>query len=573
MKKEFSLYRKGQRLITRVRFAILIRKVIDILSATDISGREEGDIIIANTRGSKFFLFVESVIAYVLSRLGYKVYICIDDGILHHYDTYKAIDYFDNPSAMTPAEFSRLISRKTQRGPQSLKRRILSSLKRPIDQRLSPIALVKQWLSKIDNISVIYFSSVVPENYQTDQHFLTALSALTDGKLSPHVEASHRRCFGGRPFDPKNELHMTYAQASTRNEYIVRKVGEYVLNKLEPVLYISLDGNYSIAGPLRDLMKAYNIPVVVYRPDGFHDRTIYIGDSPYLIYNVSDHWKYFIDNDYDSALRKKACGFLDLRVDLDSYKPNEFDIKWVDRIKSVRDDYEKVIALFPNLTWDGAIKERDVLFNSLEDWLKKTIDWSKNNRILLIIREHPQPPDVYHPFQSSISLLTEIYPEALTYDNVYFIRGTEYLSSYFLISEVVDCAVTYGGTLSIEVPYMGFPTVLAANSPYSNKTLAFEPRNEREYFRYLSQLDRSSEEFVENRDRFKKNAIKAAAYQFFYNIYYFPIMPSNSDWQEFKYTTEKYWQSWDIKSLDVTQNSDFKRTINRFLLPLNNSIT
>ena len=180
-----------------------------------------------------------------------------------------------------------------------------------------------------------------------------------------------------------------------KNEYIITLTAKYMVETLQPVLCISLDGNYSIFGTLREVMAKNNIPTTIYRPDGFHERTVFIGDSPYGVYNVSDHWDYFSKKNFSAIHKKKAIKFLNSRINLSGYKPNHFDKKWVELIRSVKTEYKKTIAVFPNLTWDGAIKERDIIFESLDEWLFKTIEWSQENNVLLVIREHPQPMKIY----------------------------------------------------------------------------------------------------------------------------------------------------------------------------------
>ena len=421
----------------------------------------------------------------------------------------------------------------------------------------------------IDNhpeVSLVSFSSMVSETESFDSSLDSEYAALSKGKISAHVEASHRRCFGGRPFDPGNEFHMAYARGSAKNAYVLTKVGEYAVKHFSPDLYLCLDGNYSVYGPIREVMQEHGVPVTIYRPDGQKDRSIYIGDKPSSVYNISSHWDDFVRNHYSPELRSRGMNFLEKRTNLNGYEPNESDTYLLDRINQTKEDYSKVIILFPNLTWDAAIKERDILFESLEDWLLKTVDWSRDNRILLIIREHPQPNGVYSPFESCFALLKELRSDIHRYEDVVFIKGSQYINSYYLASRVADCAVTYGGTLSVEIPYMGYPLVIAGNSPYSNKGVAFEPKTQEEYFSLLSVLCPVLQEFQEKKEFFRENAIRSAAYQFEYNLYLFPMMPTRGEWEKARRSRmRKYWQSWDVSSMDFTRNIEFRRTIERLL--------
>lgn len=556
--------------LKELRFSYATRRIIRVLSSAVTKKRAKGNIVIGNIRGSRFFLLADCILAYLFSRMGYKVFILLDDGLLTHNDNFKALEYYNGNTKLKLEEFicQAFIRNKTH--PLRVKKKgILSRI--PVLRRYSSVRYaLRQWIDKSPDIRVVLFSSIVSKEQDFDALLEKEYQALSRGKLSVHVDASHRRCFGGRPFNRGNAYHLAYARGSIRNEWVMTRVAEHVLRELEPTLYVSLDGSYSVYGPMRDTMKKHGVPVMIYRPDGFRDRTIYIGEMPYGVYNISAHWEYFVNRVYDSGFREKGQEFLESRVGLTDYTPNEFDRKWVEHIRQHRKEGQKVIVLFPNLSWDGAIKERDVVFDGLDDWLFKTIQWCENKNILVVVREHPQPLNVYSRFESCLALLTELDPHIVKRPNVMFIKGTEYVNSYYLVSQIADCTATYGGTLSLEISYMGYPIVIAANSPYSKKSVAFEPKTQDEYFNSLLRIDRQCEAFRLSRETFKENAIKAAAYQFFYNLYSFPVMPKHADWVESKYTAAKYWQSWDFDSLDPLKNEEFRRTIERFLFPVLN---
>jgi hypothetical protein len=222
--------------------------------------------------------------------------------------------------------------------------------------------------------------------------------------------------------------------------------------------------------------------------------------------------------------------------------------------------------MFPNLTWDGAIRERDTLFGGLGDWLKETAEWVKDKDILLVIREHPQPPGLYNSFQSSLALLKELLPDIDSYDNVILIKGTEPVSSYQLITSVIDCSIVYNGTLGVEIPYMGEPVIIAADSPYSHKGVGYEPASKQEYCDCIMNVSRDADDFKSKKSAIQENALRAAAYQFVYNSYYCPFTPP----VDAPGRDNKTWDSWDLnrESLDPNKNPGWERTLERFIEPL-----
>ena len=225
------------------------------------------------------------------------------------------------------------------------------------------------------------------------------------------------------------------------------------------------------------------------------------------------------------------------------------------------------LGIFPNLTWDGAIKQRDTIFQSILDWLIETINWIKDKPFCLLLREHPKPKDKYTDYDSILLLLKESLSEINDIKNLILIDGLKTIKSYFLIKEILNCSIVYNGTLGVEISYMGKPVIFAGNSPYSGKGVGYEPKSKKEYFKLLEEVNKNSIDFLENKNNFKKNAVTAAAYQFFYNSYYCPIMPTVYNFYNSK---DKYWQSWDLdrKHLDPNLCPEWKRTLDRFLEPL-----
>lgn len=540
-----------------------LKRVLNSISFSGPSGT--GKIIIGNIRNDRFYTALGYTFAYFFAQCGFQVYVLIDDGLLAHHDNTRLL--YTRASAASLVEtlkmqFRKIIYSDFVLGIYRFFRDILQRLLEKITHLYDA---AHTWLlSEQDNIEFIYYSDIFDSSSIGEERLAARFRQMRDGMITKHVESSHKRRFGGRNFDPLNKQHVDYAQCSIRNVLINQRIAKYLIEEIKPDLYITLDGIYSTFAPIVDTMRECRIPVLFYQTNGFADRTIFIGNGPYTVSNLSKHWENFVVQEYTSEIRDQAVQVMNKRVEYNN-KSGDVENELIRLIEHKKSDYKKVVAMFPNLAWDGAIEVRDTIFEGLDAWLKETVAWISDRDILLVIREHPQPKRHYSRFESSLALLREVLPNIDNIENVILIKGTVPLSSYRLIREVVDCSLVYNGTLGVEIPYMGEPVIIAANSPYSHKGVGYEPRSKDEYFDHIIHVSRESEEFKKRREKIRENALIAAAYQFIYNSYYCPLMPTLEAIKK-----GEYWRSWDldVDALDPEKNLKWRKTIDRFLEPL-----
>jgi len=525
--------------------------LLDQLRQINLPQKGQGrHIVFANIRNASFYTLFDYSLALLFSRQGYRCSILIDDGCLLHHDV------------VLPTKCS-------------LKEAMAQIEERQSDLRKHKgmVSIFPQPMGTDPNIRFIFYSQILEtvEPRLALDFRSQALPSQPVESLSSHALASHNRFFGGRRFDPTHVLHQKYAQWSYANQTISRWIGDYLIKNDKPDLLITLDGAYSIHGTLIDQMRVENIPVQIYQPNGFQDRHIFVGDTYYGIFQGGSHWKQFKEKVYDKQWAGRIEIFFKDRILDRMNHPSDIDRIWIKRINKLKKTYRKTIALFPNLTWDGAVAERNTIFSGLQDWLEQTIQWAKDRNILLIVREHPQSCEKYGSFHSTLAMLKEGNTDLNSQANLLFIPALEQVSSYVLVDRTVDLSVVYNGTIGVEIPYLGYPVVFAGNSPYTQKGVGYEPASNREYFELLEDVSVSGMPYSEQQDR-KENAKQAAAYQILYNSYYFPLMPNLKDLSR---TKNKYTQHWDLRpqSLDPLQNRELGRTLERFLCPLNEKAT
>jgi len=541
-----------------------LNKLCKILNNIVLPTKYSYTIVIGNIRNNIFYVAVDYTLASIFSKLGFDVYILVNDGQLPHHDSLKAQHFPDDVSL---SWYRPENTEPYKKGWLSILRRLPAKFAKYLVHLFFPSDLTAD-LSKSGQtgITFLYYSQIL-ETYPVDTDMLQSrYLQMKSGIISKNVDASHKRYFGGRDFDPDKKQHRDYAELSIKNEIINERVAHYVLSEIKPAIYITLDGIYTSLGTLVDAMKARNIPTLIYQPDGFFDRSIRIGTETAAICNGGDHWRNFTASHYTESARSQTRAFMDNRLGLNTEALRIIDEKWINLIQKKRQMYRKAVAMFPNLTWDGAIRERDTVFDGLAAWMKETVEWIKTRDVLLVIREHPQPMHVYNSFESSLTLLREVMPDIADYENVVLIEGPERVNSYQLVKDYIDCSIVYNGTLGVEIPYMGEPVIIAANSPYSGKGLGYEPRSKDEYFDYVLNVSRDTDDFQNRKSLIQDNALRAAAYQFVYSCYYCPLMPTLKAFR----SSNRYWQDWDLnlESLDPGKKPEWQRTIDRFIEPL-----
>lgn len=488
-----------------------------------------------------FYFCFYLILSIFYNKSGTSSYILHDDGILNHYD-------------IAPANQSRIV-------------KLLTTLSRFFGNK-NPYFLFTLFVPRL---TVVSLSKFLNRKHLTEAKKILQ-KKYTYTELKEQARDAHRRKFFGRAYDLHNTAHVLFAAQSMANIYIIEHVCCNIKNTLIPDLCIVLDGTYSISGTLYNKMQQLQVPLLVFKPDGFFDRSIYVGGSPEILSCQHPTWRQYTE--MDPRKKEKARQYLYDRTAA-SRQPQLAGDATIERLRAQRDskDYQGVIGLFPNNAWDGALCSRDTIFSSIDTWLADTILWAEQQNYLVILREHPQSVTTYTPDVSIISLMNELHPDAMACRNLMLISGTEKCSSYRLITDIVDISVTYGGTLAIEIPILEKPSILVARSPYSHQNVAMEPTSLDEYFAIITSTCRQKP--LPNKDNslvMHEHAITAAAYRFFDSLFYCPIMPTRNDWSKRRHDgTDMYWNSFDFKNINPKVSPEWKRTLDEFHSPLTKS--
>lgn len=147
---------------------------------------------------------------------------------------------------------------------------------------------------------------------------------------------------------------------------------------------------------------------------------------------------------------------------------------------------KKIVALFPNIPWDGQTFRPNLIFNNINSWIYETIDWfAKRKDAVLIIRTHPAEKYYNSGPDGLQGVIEERYGQDSLPDNIILIPADSHITSLSIAS--ISCAaLLYGSTIGYETVFLKVPTILASEFFYSNKEISFDPKTKNEYFSLIT---------------------------------------------------------------------------------------
>lgn len=142
------------------------------------------------------------------------------------------------------------------------------------------------------------------------------------------------------------------------------------------------------------------------------------------------------------------------------------------------DPDKPVAALFPNLTWDTSALDREVVFDSVQDWVLQTAGYFADHpEWQLVVRIHPAEQVRSEEYIGEI--LRDRWPDLP--NNVRIVESRDPLSSYRLL-DATQLGLYYTGTLGLEMTMLGIQGVTPARPLYGGYGFTREASTPEEYF-------------------------------------------------------------------------------------------
>ena len=156
------------------------------------------------------------------------------------------------------------------------------------------------------------------------------------------------------------------------------------------------------------------------------------------------------------------------------------------RQKSIKIDFpkESTALLLTNVSWDAQIHYDTNIFESMQDWLRSTINWyCAHENSYLIIRVHPAELTgniiSRDPVVQWISENFEFLP-----NNIMLIGPEERISTYSLMASA-HLGLVYATKASIELATLGKEIIVAGDAWIRGKGFTHDPISETEYIEML----------------------------------------------------------------------------------------
>ena len=212
-------------------------------------------------------------------------------------------------------------------------------------------------------------------------------------------------------------------------------------------------------------------------------------------------------------------------------------------------DPKKPIAMiFANDLIDGVFSNSWNLYTDRLTWLRFTLNFIKKiENINWIIKPHPN--EIKNKVITSTKLEVEKFYSQFTNIKLF---PEEY--SIEPLPKIIKCAISAQGSVGYEYPALGIPAIICGESLSSGHGISIEPKNEREYYEYLKNIDKIDDVTLEQQER-------AKIFIYIYSILskvYSPLIP-NSHSKDFKYENflfeyEKLIDNYNLKNDDLYNN-------------------
>jgi len=494
-----------------------LRRVLNQIPITE-STIDEQFYLIFTIRQFPFILNQELFIANILARNGAKVVVVLDNGLFEHWDT-KQVRDSTALNSLNPSRTSKFKTFFTR--------------------------AYYTFLYRHPNIKVnlINNANLVAEPH-ADRDFY-AKFALD----------STKRFFMKGSYNSNIMAERNYYELSLKNSEKSYRIARHYYECSEGVNAVIMShGIYSTWGPMYSYFKDRGVPTYVYGANVYTSSRIFVTDTLTQTLNKdTDLQRYQLEQPLNipKQIRLKVDEVLSVRLNLKS-KDNKFyygENKVVEQKLSKRPG-DVYFGMFPNVVWDGDIAERSRLFESIQDWVLKTIEFflkaPKNHK--LVIKLHPGETTIWSGSHRLIDVISLKFPGIDSSDQIIIIDSVVKIHTYKFVSEYIDYGIVYDGIMALELYYLNIPVIAVSDGRYTNKKFLIEPENISEYVALLSNIERLKEA-AHISLKYGDDFVWFSYWFFYKSSYYLPIF------------SEKRFGEIDIKNnLCEAEKQELKRT-------------
>lgn len=272
------------------------------------------------------------------------------------------------------------------------------------------------------------------------------------------------------------------------NSILVADASQKVLDKYDPDVVVMLCGLFMPEHVMMELAHVRGKRVVVYEIAMLAQDAIMMQHDRPIDYDDKESWAKYSEIALSSEQNQILDNYLfersQGRMSVVNYWPEkEDDERKIGDALGV-DRKKPTAVLFPNITWDSALFEKDISFKGMFDWLDQSIEYFlAHPEYQLIVRAHPA--EVILPGSLRESVITYIkgrYP-ALP-KNIILVPPESKISSYALM-DMSQCGLVYASSTAMELGVRGIPVVVAGEVHFRKKGFTIDIDDANAYVQIL----------------------------------------------------------------------------------------
>jgi hypothetical protein len=282
------------------------------------------------------------------------------------------------------------------------------------------------------------------------------------------------RYYRGFIFDPLGEALPAYRQWLVAGVLLIW-LFERVLDHTQPDILITSCGKKLLAACAYELARLRGIHVVTWDTSPLYPNGLELShNKPAVEVHLEDVWaevsKQDLSNKELTELDKFMRRWSRSEITPFPYNPRPMEDEQIIRQQLGLRPQSPTVVAFTNTSWDMAVVDRDIGFESMYDWIFSLVQYAIiHPEIDLIMRAHPAEKKVPSHLKSRTLVVAEIRKryESLP-SNIKFIEGDSPISSYTL-GEMAQVATLYTGMLGLEFALRGKRPWIAGDVTFRGK--------------------------------------------------------------------------------------------------------
>lgn len=460
--------------LIQILLTALIVRILNIKRPKHLDGR----CIVFNPvmeLGNLRFL-TEVYMAFSLSLRGAKCIFLINDDILSHRDSYQFSKVGD---------FENIVKANTKLWSRAEKR-FLKRLFRVLNG---------------GRMRFIYYSSVVKEE---------GIGRFDNiESIRPHIDSSLKRFFESDIYNNKSVFY----KETERNAIISSLIGEYIVSEVKPDLFITSHGIYASYGPCYDVVRSNGFKTVVYALHVLKPGNLLLSDIIFQNIAKDSNWQHFSKRQLKPNEIIEGENYFEQRFKKETQDNRLYYINDVN--KSVQKELEEFLSdngeitfwAFPNVIWDGNVPSRDIIYNSISEWLKDAVNIIADSNNRLVIRFHPSEATYMKGTRTFQSIIEHYIADIDSRNAVYCIPSDAGIDVYGYMKSI-DIGLVYDGTIATELVYKGIPVLSGGYGRFSQPKWAYVPESIEEYRDWLLNPDQIFSDFKKTCEQRRKEVLK-----------------------------------------------------------------